>query len=313
MIPPLLLLTQNLRLACPEWSFAQLERRGKAHPLVMSGILTPKRLSNNYECPYDCCDAALPPYTRRTGAYAVTCPQTGTPLEVPQEHLIIWQYNPPRMAQICRELLQCPQAQPLDANTWCLGPSDHPALAGRTVYLQTRAAAESLRRALAATPNTPYILLTGRTDDLSETSPLRTQTFTFTSVLTLSTDGTPALLPHAFAALQPLPATQNDTVLKELKSIRSDLKVISHKVDGDYEPPNLRSHANSRLIDLAINKYWKLVNKGTPQRNALTIACLAVEKECGRGEYKSSDSFKNSVRREINKNSHALMEHPETT
>ncbi len=303
-----------------EWRFSQLEGLGAAHPLVKSGLLAFARRRGYYDCPHTCCDDPEREVIEEDdGTFIAMCPCSGEPLHPTNDELTVWKYDPERMAQILQELLSCAALQQFDEETWCLGRSAHPALDGRLIFVQTSAHEDSLNRALKATPNAPYILLTGRADTLSDASPIRPQTFTFASTLTFTPRGTLTLLPHAFATLPPLQGqaqtvTNPETgiIIKELKSIHHDLRTVDQKVSGESESPNLRSRTNTRLVNLAINKYWELRNKGLPARDALTPACLAIEKEYGLGKYKSHDSFKNSVRREINKNSHALTERPET-
>ena len=98
---------------------------------------------------------------------------------------------------------------------------------------------------------------------------------------------------------------------KEQKAIHKEIKIISSKVNGDYTPPNQRKSANERLVQAAIDKYWNLIKNGTPERDALAMACRAVETASGLGGYKSFESFKTAVYREINKNRHSLNESEE--
>ncbi len=326
--PPFELLADDFRYGTGEWHYSQFEGLGAAHPLIKSGILAARRQSAYYNCPRTCCDDPQREVIEEDGSFLAMCPYSGEPMRLTREELTVWEYDPERTCRLLQELLSCAALRPFDENTWCLGQSALPDLAGRLVFVQTKADEASLCRALASTPNAPYILLTGRADTLSPASSARPQTFTFASTLTLDARGTLALTPLAFASLPPL-QTQTKSLAEDISLILEGINALGHKanvinkkadtidkkVSGDYESesPNLRSRTNSRLIELAVNKYWELINKGFPARDALTPACRAVVKEHGLAEYKTLDSFKNSVRREINKNSHALMEHPETT
>lgn len=95
---------------------------------------------------------------------------------------------------------------------------------------------------------------------------------------------------------------------KEQKAIHKEIKIISSKVNGDYTPPNQRKSANERLVQAAIDKYWNLIKNGTPERDALAMACHAVENASGLGGYKSFESFRNVVSREVKKGGHSLVE-----
>ncbi len=188
-----------------EWRFSQLEGLGAAHPLVKSGLLAFARRRGYYDCPHTCCDDPEREVIEEDdGTFIAMCPCSGEPLHPTNDELTVWKYNPERMAQILQDLLSCAALQQVDDETWCLGRSAHPALDGRLIFVQTSAHEDSLCRALKATPNAPYILLTGRADTLSDASPIRPQTFTFASTLTFTPRGTLTLLPHAFATLPPL-------------------------------------------------------------------------------------------------------------
>ena len=198
---PLRILARGLARSVPEWDFVQLEHRGARHPLVRSGLLACVRTAERYDCPCGNCDARPRLFTRTDGHVAYVCALTGATIDIADtDEVRLWRYEPERMAELLRGLLACPETRETDANTWCLGPSAFPALDGRLVYVQTRAAEASLHRARNAAPNAPFVLLAGRADTLTPDSPLRPATFTFEQVLALAPDGAATLRPRAFAA-----------------------------------------------------------------------------------------------------------------
>lgn len=206
MIPPIELLTEKLNdhYAPLEWFYPELEGRGAAHPLVKSGLLTYARRSTTFRCEYACCDdPEREVIEEEDGSFTALCPGSAQPLKPTHEMLSVWRYNPERMAEILRGLLACEKVQEVNDETWSLGVSAHPALAGHRVYLQTRAATEPLEHARSAAPHAPYILLTGSARTLKESDLARQPTFTFAEVLSLSTTGKISLTPSAFATLTP--------------------------------------------------------------------------------------------------------------
>ena len=206
MTPPFDLLADEFRYGTGEWHFSQFEELGAEHPLIKSGILAACRQSAYYNCPRTCCDDPQREVIEEDGSFLAMCPYSGAPKRLTREELTVWEYDPERMCRLLQKALACAALRPFDENTWCLGQSALPALAGRLVFVQTKADEASLCRALASTPNAPYILLTGRADTLSSASPIRPQTFTFASTLTLDARGTLTLNPLAFASLPPLQA-----------------------------------------------------------------------------------------------------------
>lgn len=310
MADPLQILAHGLARAVPEWDFLQLERRGARHPLVRSGLLACIRTAERYDCHCGNCDARPTLFKRTDGHWAYVCALTGATRDIADmDEIRIWRYEPQRMAELLRDLLACPEAHPVDANTWRLGPSAHPALAGRAVYVQTRAAEEPLQRARNAAPDASCVLVAGRADTLPPDSPLRRDTFVFGQILALAPDGAATLRPGAFAAGAPDPAGQNDADLgrkldrntRAVDKLGAEIKRLKQRYDGDYNAPNLRNRVNSRLVNKALDKYWELVGDRHPRHLALTDACRAVEAAAGLGKYKNFGSFRNAVSREIKK------------
>ncbi len=323
--PPIDLLSQAIRYETNEWRFSQLEGLGAAHPLVKSGLLAFARRRGYYDCPHTCCDDPEREVIEEDdGTFIAMCPCSGEPLHPTNDELSVWKYDPERMAQILQDLLSCAALQQFDEETWCLGRSAHPALDGRLIFVQTSAHEDSLCRALKATPNAPYILLTGRADTLSDASPIRPHTFTFAATLTFTPRGTLTLLPHAFATLPPLQgqtkslasvteALDNhtrkvDNNTRKVDKLESTVRTLVRHYNGDHNTPNLRSRANNKLVIRAVEKYWELVRQNTPPRQATTDACRATEQEFGLAGYRSFESFRNAVKREIDKHAHALSE-----
>lgn len=318
MTPPFDLLADEFRYGTGEWHFSQFEELGAEHPLIKSGILAACRQSAYYNCPRTCCDDPQREVIEEDGSFLAMCPYSGAPKRLTREELTVWEYDPERMCRLLQKVLVCAALRPFDENTWCLGQSALPALAGRLVFVQTKADEASLCRALASTPNAPYILLTGRADTLSPASPHRPQTFTFASTLTLDARGTLTLNPLAFASLPPLQAQTKSLAedisealnrnTRAMNNMGSAFKTFTRHYDGDYNAPNLRSRGNNKLVVQAVDKYWELVRQGTPPRQATTDACLAIEKTLGLAGYANFESFRNAVKREINKHAHALSE-----
>ena len=60
-----------------------------------------------------------------------------------------------------------------------------------------------------------------------------------------------------------------------------------------------RTTLNADLIDKAVSKYYDLIRKGTKPHFAITDACVAVERQCGLGDYKNLATFRNMVNRVI--------------
>ena len=64
--------------------------------------------------------------------------------------------------------------------------------------------------------------------------------------------------------------------------------------------PHARSPKNQKVVDAAIRRRWELINgKGRDERMATTDACNEIESEMGRGNYKTSGSFRDAVATKI--------------
>ena len=78
------------------------------------------------------------------------------------------------------------------------------------------------------------------------------------------------------------------------------VNLLSRKFFGvTDERGRVRSQTNARRIDAAVDAYYSLVGSGVKPHRAITEACRGVEAECGLGNYKNFETFRNMVNRVI--------------
>lgn len=83
---------------------------------------------------------------------------------------------------------------------------------------------------------------------------------------------------------------------------------LSSQFYGTFTSPSKRGERNAKLVARAVDEYYKLVRNGAKPRNSTTDACRTVEAELGLGSYANFWSFRDAVKSQIDRASHALPE-----
>lgn len=88
---------------------------------------------------------------------------------------------------------------------------------------------------------------------------------------------------------------ESEAVVKALQTLTANF----YGLDDPNLPVNARSRTNKKLVEAALEHRRKLIASGTPERQATTEACNAVETASGLGNYKTSASFRDAVNTEV--------------
>lgn len=88
---------------------------------------------------------------------------------------------------------------------------------------------------------------------------------------------------------------ESAAVVKALQTLTANF----YGIDDPNLPVNARSRTNKKLVENALKRRRELIASGTPDRQATTEACNAVEAANGLGNYKSSASFRDAVNTEV--------------
>lgn len=88
---------------------------------------------------------------------------------------------------------------------------------------------------------------------------------------------------------------------KAINKVGKEVKLLRNELGYGNSSPHKRKSKNEKCIKLAVEYYWDYIDKGTAKHNAVSMACKKVEKEIGRGTYKTSQSFWSALNDEVKK------------
>lgn len=88
---------------------------------------------------------------------------------------------------------------------------------------------------------------------------------------------------------------------KAINKLGKEVKLLRNGLGYGNSSPHKRNSKNEKCIKLAAEYYWDYIDNGVAKHNAVSMACKKVEKEIGRGTYKTSQSFWSALNDEVRK------------
>lgn len=256
------ILTRQLRNETPAWTICSLPEGSKS-PLVKSGVLVYGELLTYVECKCDGCQSLPTPFVRNEGEpnprWAYTCEMSGETIDIDEDWVHDWRYNPDKFAEIVCDRLECEVVQKVNDNLWRLGHSRIPETEEREIVIATRFRESDAESISDSVDGQGFILLVGSKEYDVQDDQFKRRIYTFDQVVRFREDGTMDFVLNEFVN------RLKDRVIQNKRGERGDVSKRKEKI---------ARLLMSRFVQILHLKVWDSKNeviKGT------TVASIARE------------------------------------